>query len=329
MKLVTFCRKGAGEERVGLMREDHIVDLLAVMPRPEFSTMLALINAGPRAWHEAEKCLETSAAKGAVALADVQLRAPIPVPPQFRDSMCFHQHIRQGAISIARRLARESGSTSKIEAAEAYARSYSLPEVYLRQPVYYKGNRFNVAHPDEDIPWPSYSQLMDFELELAAVIGRTAKNLQPLDALDAVFGYTIFNDFSARDAQAIEMQGMLGPAKGKDFDKGNVFGPCIVTADEIGNPQRLRMRARVNGELWCDNSSSTMNWTFAELLAHISRDETLYPGEIIGSGTVGNGCGLEHERYLRHGDVVELEIEKIGVLRNRVIRIEQAMGSAA
>lgn len=329
MKLVTFRKQVAGDDRLGLIRDNHVLDLLAVAPRPEFSSMLALIHAGPRVWEEAQRCLTASAAEATVPFADVHLRAPIPVPPQFRDSMCFHQHIRQGAISIARRLARESGSASRMEAAEAYARSYSLPDIYLKQPVYYKGNRFNVAHPEEDIPWPAYSRLMDFELELAAIIGRTAKNLQPSDALSAVFGYTIFNDFSARDAQAIEMQGMLGPAKGKDFDKGNVFGPCIVTADEIGDPHQLRMRARVNGEVWCDNSSSTMNWTFGELLAHISRDETLYPGEIIGSGTVGNGCGLEHERYLQHGDVVELEIEKIGVLRNRVVRAEPLIGSAA
>lgn len=324
MKLVTFRRKGSEEDRLGLMRENHIIDLMEVQPREEFRSMLALIEAGPSAWDEARKCLGVSIGKGTLALADAKLRAPIPVPPQFRDSMCFHQHIRQSSIGVARRRARESGSPEKMAAAEEYARNYSLPEIYLKQPVYYKGNRFNVADPGEDIPWPSYSQLMDFELELAAVIGRKVKNLQPSNALDAVFGYTIFNDFSARDAQAIEMQGMLGPAKGKDFDKANVFGPCIVTADEIGDPQNLRMCARVNGEVWCDNSSSTMNWTFADLLTHISRDETLYPGEIIGSGTVGDGCGLEHDRYLKHGDVVELEIEKIGVLRNRVIRNAQA-----
>jgi 2-keto-4-pentenoate hydratase/2-oxohepta-3-ene-1,7-dioic acid hydratase in catechol pathway len=323
MKLVTFRAPHAGEDRLGLLREDHIIDVFAVKPRKEFRSMLALIEAGPSAWEEVRACLDEPQSRASVAITRAQLRAPIPLPPQFRDSMCFHQHIRQASIGVARRTARESGLPQKLEAAEAYASSWVLPDIYLRQPVYYKGNRFNVAHPGEDIPWPAYSQLMDFELELAAVIGRRVKDLQPADALSAVFGYTIFNDFSARDAQALEMQGMLGPAKGKDFDKANAFGPCIVTADEIGDPQRLRMIARVNGELWCDGSSSTMNWTFADLLAHISCGETLYPGEIIGSGTVGNGCGLEHGRYLQHGDVVELEIEKIGVLRNRVIRPER------
>jgi 2-keto-4-pentenoate hydratase/2-oxohepta-3-ene-1,7-dioic acid hydratase in catechol pathway len=322
MKLVTFRTKYLAEDRLGLIRDDHVIDVLAASPRVEFSSMVALIEAGPAVWAHARACLGTSSTRNTIQLADVELRAPIPVPPQFRDSMCFHQHIRQASFSIARRNARESGSPERIAAAEEYVRSYALPDIYRRQPVYYKGNRFNVAHPNEDIPWPAYSQLMDFELELAAVIGWRVKDLQSADASNAVFGYTIFNDFSARDAQAVEMQGMLGPAKGKDFDKANAFGPCIVTADELGDPHALRMIAKVNGEVWCDESSSTMNWKFGDLLAHISRGETLYPGEIVASGTVGNGCGLEHERYLQHGDVVELEIEKIGVLRNRVIRPE-------
>jgi 2-keto-4-pentenoate hydratase/2-oxohepta-3-ene-1,7-dioic acid hydratase in catechol pathway len=238
-----------------------------------------------------------------VPLSDHRLAAPLPRPTQFRDSMCFFQHIEQCAT--ARR--------------PPNAEPYKLPEIYRKQPVYYIGNRMSVAAPGDDIRWPHYSQVMDFELELACVIGKQATNLTPENALEHVFGFTIFNDFSGRDAQGREMEGRLGPAKGKHFDGGNVFGPCVVTADEIGDPQKLRMQARVNGETWCDNSSSTMNWTFGQLLAHISADETLYPGEVIGSGTVGNGCGLEHSRFLNDGDIVELEIEKIGVLRNRVI----------
>lgn len=233
---------------------------------------------------------------------DYHLTSPLPRPTQFRDSMCFFQHIEQCAL--ARGVPRDT---------------YQLPEIYRRQPVYYVGNRMSVAAPEQDIHWPRYSKVMDFELELACVIGKQGKNLTPDNALDHVFGFTIFNDFSARDAQGREMEGRLGPAKGKHFDGGNVFGPCVVTLDEIGDPQNLRMQACVNGESWCDNSSATMNWTFGQLLAHISADETLYPGEVIGSGTVGNGCGLEHSRFLNDGDVVELEIEKIGVLRNRVV----------
>jgi 2-keto-4-pentenoate hydratase/2-oxohepta-3-ene-1,7-dioic acid hydratase in catechol pathway len=115
------------------------------------------------------------------------------------------------------------------------------------------------------------------------------------------------------------MQGLLGPAKGKDFDNANVFGPWIVTADELDDPYSLAMSARVNGEVWGTGTTADMFWTFEELIAHISMGETLYPGEMIGSGTVGNGSGLENHRFLSHGDLVELEIEKIGVLKNRVL----------
>jgi 2-keto-4-pentenoate hydratase/2-oxohepta-3-ene-1,7-dioic acid hydratase in catechol pathway len=137
--------------------------------------------------------------------------------------------------------------------------------------------------------------------------------------LKHVFGYTIFNDMSARDAQALEMEGRLGPAKGKDFDTGNPMGPCLVTADEIPDPYNLTMIARVNGEEWGRESSSTMYWKFEDLISYISRSETLYPGEFLGSGTVGNGCGLEHMRFIKPGDVIGLEVERIGVLRNRVV----------
>jgi 2-keto-4-pentenoate hydratase/2-oxohepta-3-ene-1,7-dioic acid hydratase in catechol pathway len=138
--------------------------------------------------------------------------------------------------------------------------------------------------------------------------------------MEHILGFTIFNDFSARDAQYIEMAGQLGPAKGKDFDTGNALGPWIVTTDEIGDPCNLKMDARINGERWGGGSSGEMHHRWPAILAHISASETLYAGEVIGSGTVGTGCGLELGRQLKHGDVVELEIERIGVLRNRVLK---------
>jgi 2-keto-4-pentenoate hydratase/2-oxohepta-3-ene-1,7-dioic acid hydratase in catechol pathway len=161
---------------------------------------------------------------------------------------------------------------------------------------------------------------MDFELEFGFFLGKRGKNIKSSEARDHIFGFTIFNDFSARDAQSIEMQSMLGPCKGKDFDTGNSMGPFLVTLDEIGDPYTLRMQARVNGETWCDSNSRTIHHKFEDLLARVSADETVHPGEFFGSGTVGDGCGLEHGRYLKDGDVVELEVEKIGILRNRVVR---------
>nr|WP_246864456.1 fumarylacetoacetate hydrolase family protein [Spongiibacter thalassae] len=195
-------------------------------------------------------------------------------------------------------------------------------ETFNRQPIYYKANRFAVIGPDEPVIWPSYSRLMDFELELACYIGKGGKNISRDQARAHIAGFTIFNDMSARDAQGREMPGKLGPAKGKDFDTGNVMGPCLVTADEIEDPYNLTMVARVNGEEWGRGSTADMRWQFEDLIEHISRDETLYTGEVLGSGTVGNGCGLEHLRYLKPNDVVELEIEQIGILASQIIKAE-------
>ena len=197
---------------------------------------------------------------------------------------------------------------------------FSVPEVWYQQPLYYKGNRFCVASSGKDVVWPAYSELMDFELELACIIGKKGKDISHANAEDHIFGYTIYNDFSARDTQMQESGGPLGPAKSKDFDDSIILGPVIVTADELQDPYQLRMQARINGETWCDNNSSTIHWKFSDMIAHISESETLHPGEVIGSGTVGFGCGLEHLRFLNDGDVVELEIEHIGVISNKVVR---------
>jgi 2-keto-4-pentenoate hydratase/2-oxohepta-3-ene-1,7-dioic acid hydratase in catechol pathway len=126
------------------------------------------------------------------------------------------------------------------------------------------------------------------------------------------------NDFSARDIQKKEMKVRLGPAKGKDWC--TALGPWLVTADELGDPYNLRMTARVNGELWSDGNSRSLFWKFEDMIEFLTRDDTVYPGDVIGSGTVGTGCGLELDRWVQPGDVMELEIERIGVLRNRVVR---------
>ena len=139
------------------------------------------------------------------------------------------------------------------------------------------------------------------------------------NAREYIFGYLIFNDFSARDQQMREMQGQLGPTKGKDFDTANVMGPWLVTADEIPDPYALTMTAKVNGVEWSRGSSGEMHHKFEDILAHVSRDETIYPGEFFGSGTVGSGCGLEQGKFLAIGDVVELEVSGLGVLTNRVV----------
>jgi 2-keto-4-pentenoate hydratase/2-oxohepta-3-ene-1,7-dioic acid hydratase in catechol pathway len=193
-----------------------------------------------------------------------------------------------------------------------------IPPIWYDQPIYYKGNRFAVSGPDSTVHWPSFSRVIDYELEIACVIGLGGRDIAKTDAHKHIFGYTIFNDLTARDAQFREMQGPLGPAKGKDFDGANVMGPVIVTADEIGDLSDLAMRATVNGELWSEGKVGTMHWTFGDMIQHVSASETLYPCEILGSGTVGGGCGLELGRFLKHGDVVELAIDRIGTLSTTI-----------
>ena len=193
------------------------------------------------------------------------------------------------------------------------------PQAWYERPIFYHPNRFNVCGTGADVPWPAYSENMDFELEFGCYIGKAGKDIPQARAREHIFGYTIFNDFSARDEQTREMAGQLGPGKGKDFDNANAMGPCLVTAEEIGDPYRLEMVVRVNGEERGRGNSRDMRWKFEDCIAHASRSETLHPGEFFGSGTVGNGCGLESLRFLQHGDTVELEVEGIGVLRNRVV----------
>jgi len=160
---------------------------------------------------------------------------------------------------------------------------------------------------------------MDYELEIGIITRRTRANIPESEAAAHIFGYTIFNDFSARDRQTVEMLGRLGPAKGKSFDGGNVIGPWIVTADELGDPQTLNVAVTVNGEERGRGTTEGMLFSFEEIIAYASQDETIYAGEFFGSGTVGNCCGLEIGRFLESGDVVELEVDRIGILRNNVV----------
>ena len=227
-------------------------------------------------------------------LKDVKLKAPLMNPNSLRDFLAFEVHTKSGFDW----------------------RKEPMPQEWYELPVYYKGNHRTIFGPDEPAQWPRYTQKMDYELELACVIGKAGKNIPESQARHHIAGYTILNDFSARDIQGREMKCRLGPAKGKDF--GSAIGPYLVTQDEVGDVRNLRMTAKINDELWSDGNSGTSHWTFEQMIAHVSQDEMLYPGDILGSGTVGNGCGLELNRWIQPGDVVELEIENLGVLRNTI-----------
>jgi 2-keto-4-pentenoate hydratase/2-oxohepta-3-ene-1,7-dioic acid hydratase in catechol pathway len=305
MRLVTFT-VGNTPPRTGALVEGErkVLDLQAAYGRtyhgssPLLESMLHVIEGGDAALDTIGQLIEVSHPSVQFDRSEVRLLAPVPVPPQMRDFLCFEKHLIQAFKAIGR----------------------TPPQAWYERPIFYHPSRFSVCGTDADVPWPAYCEKLDFELEFGCYIGRSGNDIAREQARRHIFGYTIFNDFSARDEQSKEMAGQLGPGKGKDFDNGNAMGPCLVTADEIGDPYRLEMTCRVNGEEWGRGNSRDMHWKFEDCIAHASRSETLHPGEFFGSGTVGNGCGLEQMRFLKPGDVVELEVEGIGTLRNRVVR---------
>jgi len=332
MKLVTFRDKSGAERTGALFAEDaRIADLaaghqsLTGVSAPDLASLQSLIEGGPVALDLARRALDhvsTAEVPGTwVEREAVRLLAPLPRPVQMRDFMCFEQHLKQSFQSSMELVAALAPDPERALQGLRASGRFDIPQVWYQIPIYYKCNRFSVVGPDHEVRWPAYANLLDYELELAAVIGAGGVDIPANEARDHIFGFTIFNDVSARDYQTREMQGMLGPCKGKDFDTGNVLGPCIATADEI-DPYGLTMIARVNGEEWSRGNSGTIHHRFEACIAHVSQSETLHPGEIFGSGTVGGGCGLEMKRFLSPGDVVELEIEGIGVLRNRIVKEE-------
>ena len=216
----------------------------------------------------------------------VRLLAPVTSPPSVRDFYAFEEHVRNAARVTGRP---------------------GVPDEWYEIPVFYFSNPAAIYGAEDEIPYPDGTRELDYELEVAVVIG----------ADGGVGGFTIMNDWSARDLQRQEMRVGLGPAKGKDF--ATSLGPVVVTPDELGD-LRLEMVARVNGEERSRGNLAEMHWSWEELRAHASRNTRLLPGDVIGSGTVGTGCILEHGdgRWLQPGDEVELEVEGIGVLRNRV-----------
>jgi len=330
MKLVTFeLRSPIGSfERIGALLGERVVDLNLA-----YADYLARVERDPRAYDLAtsripphmieffiggepskkaakrglahvaerlEKEPEVRGPEGEVIIyerSQVRLLAPVPRPNSVRDTLSFELHLKNSLGKLG----------------------LEVPPLWYEIPSYYRSSPDIVIGPDEPILWPSFTEQLDYELEFGIYIGKEGRDIPREKAEEYIAGYTIFNDVSARDIQSREMTLMLGPCKGKNFDHGNVMGPCLVTPDEI-DPYNLKMVARVNGEAWSEGNSGAMYHRFPFLIEYISRDETLYPGDFIGSGTVGFGCGLELDRWIKPGDIIELEVEGIGVLRNPVER---------
>jgi 2-keto-4-pentenoate hydratase/2-oxohepta-3-ene-1,7-dioic acid hydratase in catechol pathway len=257
-------------------------------------------RAADDAINAAIKTDEAFGARTKYAATEVRLLAPVTRPRVIRDFLTFEGHMLTAGKALGRP---------------------QIPPVWYEVPAYYKGDPDTVSGPDEVVEWPKYCEKLDFELEIGMVIGRRGKNIPKADAKRHIAGYTIWNDLSARDQQMKEGPLGMGPSKGKDFDGGNAVGPYLVTSDELDLSSRdVRMTAKINGETWTDSTSAGRQFSFEDLIAHVSQSETIYPGELWGSGTVGGGSGLELDRWLKPGDVIEFEIEGIGVLRNRVER---------
>lgn len=323
MKLVTFVGPDAGANRIGALidGDTRIVDLAAADadPAAPFGRMLDLIEAGDDGLARAYAAIDAAPDAAIRLRSETVLRTPVPDPPQIRDFLCFEEHLIDAFAMLRRK--RAEAEPDPEEAMRRYDAQglYRVPPVWYDVPLYYKPSRFGVIGTDEDVIWPPFSNMLDYEMEFGAWIGRKARDVSPEQAKALIFGYSIFNDISARDTQSVEMSGGLGPGKGKGFETGQVIGPCIVTADEFA-PYAAEMIVRINGAERSRGKSGSMHWKFEDCIAHAAKSETLYPGEFFCSGTVGGGCGLEHDLYLNDGDVVELEVTGIGTLRNRIVK---------
>ena len=321
MKLVSYLKNN--EQSLGVIVREKLYNITSI--KADFpSDILAFLDNGEPAMQTLrEKTVQLI--NGEITLSpesDFQLMAPVPHPRSCRDGYAFRQH-----VAAARR-----------------NRGVEMIKEFDQYPVFYFTNHQAIQGPGDIFCMPDHFQQLDFELEIAIVIGKQGKNIQAKDADGYIAGFTIMNDMSARKLQMEEMLLNLGPAKGKDFS--TVIGPWLVTPDElkpflvppknghIGNNYNLSMKCWVNNQLVSEGNMSDMDWTFAEIIERCSYGVTLYPGEVIGSGTVGTGCFLElngtgmlhnpdyQPQWLKEGDVVKMTIDGLGALEN-TIRAEQ------
>lgn len=321
MRYVTFSLRQSPETtRLGVIHPDGIVDvaLLWEWTQPEEKlagkappeTLQALLQRGHKGLEFFRSCLDRLEQDPGSVQAPlvnpyerIKLHAPLIRPPSIRDFYAFEEHVHN-----------------------AYAiRGESIPDEWYHIPVFYFSNPEAIFAPEDLIPYPRGTNELDYELEVAAVIGQPGRDILPQCAEEHIAGYMIMNDWSARDFQKEETRVRLGPAKAKDF--ATSLGPWVVTLDEIkeratGRPGvfDLEMVARVNGKERSRGNFASIHFSMGEILARASQNCTLYPGDVIGTGTVGSGCLLEVTRgngpYLNPGDEVELEVECLGVLKN-------------
>jgi 2-keto-4-pentenoate hydratase/2-oxohepta-3-ene-1,7-dioic acid hydratase in catechol pathway len=298
MRFATFSPGSEGRPRLGLMRGDHMVDVTAAAGTdgPDApATLHALIQAGPDAWQRAARTAAVAGDRHTHPLSSIRWHAPIPRPA--KNVFCL------GANYLAH--AKES--------AQARGREMKIPTV----PVIFTKASTAVSGPFDEVAVDrAATQQVDWEVELGVVIGRSGRNIAKADALSHVFGYTVINDLSARDLQQQHLQWF----KGKSLDGFCPMGPMIVTADEFGDPQNKRLQLRVNGTTKQDGSTANMIFQVDAIIEWLSKGLTLEAGDVIATGTPeGVGMGRTPQEFLQSGDVVETEVEGIGVLRNKIV----------
>jgi 2-keto-4-pentenoate hydratase/2-oxohepta-3-ene-1,7-dioic acid hydratase in catechol pathway len=314
MKLVTFevATPLGPVERLGALRGGRIVDLnraaallykFSGKPRPQERAdffvppgLLGFLDGGHESLTQAETALNSL--KGELAGVvwkenQVRLLAPLPRPRSLRDFFAFEDHAKAGAAR----------------------RNEPLPAEWYEQPVFYKGNPRSIIGPGATIPWPVFTRRLDFEFEIAAVVGMAGRDIPVKEAPKHIAGYIVMNDCSARDIQRNEMVCRMGPAKGKDF--ATVLGPWFVTSDEA-TEKLPELKVFVNGCLWSRSKGVQPYWNFATMLSHASQGEDLLPGDLLGSGTYFTGCGLDMARWIKPGDRIELDAGPLGTLQNIV-----------
>ncbi len=320
MKLVTF-KNRTGEIRAGWLKGDGVIDMQVVSNSALPDNMLAFIDDNEK-YFSIIKNQQLEDASPTYLLSDVQLLAPLPNPRSFRDYIGFEMHMLNASKSFG----------------------HTIGAAWYDMPIFYFTNHQAIYGPGDEITTPAKETKLDIELEMAVIIGKKGKDIKAGEAGHYIFGYTIFNDWTARAIQKKEMEIPLGPHKGKDF--ANAIGPCIVTADEMeqyrvpfsesyfeaplkvpivkGDRFNVKMTSRINGQTICEGNYKTSYFNFDQMIERASENNvTLMPGDILGSGTVGWGSLIENNftvhRPLEPGDVVELEIEGIGILKNKVV----------
>lgn len=321
MKLCTFST-GQVHAHLGVLdKSAKVLDVTALMAGDaRFSTMQALIAVQDETLPLLRAVLERQDVPANCLYAQDQIRFLPPLEPsQIR---CFSVYVQHMKNAFAQVIKNTRGVIPNLLL--RHLGLMKIPKYFFESPVYYKGTRLSLSGHQSGIRRPRADCRLDYEAELALVIGVRGKNIAERDAMKHVFGYLIFNDFSERTQLLKEMQSRpsAGPAKGKDFDGSNALGPWLVTCDEIANPENLAVQVRVNGQVVGRGSTNQMSHSIEKIVSYASWSETLYPGEMLATGCVPNCAGIEHWRFLQDGDQVEVEIEGLGSMVNSVLSVQ-------